>query len=179
LNPRLYQLGQGANYNKEFHDISDKSTNNETGDTAHFQAVTGYDLATGWGSPRIGLLNDLASPSPSLPPNLYGQVTFTIQVGGDDLRCTSSATADLLDATGSVIHTTELKHQGASSWDNNTTHTVTDSFSPPQTRAGIAAIRINLIQHSDSCQLFGGGSIRAGRKKRGRVGPSRTVAHSM
>jgi hypothetical protein len=46
-----------------------------------------------------------------------------------------------------------LKPQGAPSWDNYTTHTVSDSFSPSQNRTRIASVKINLIQHSDSCQI--------------------------
>jgi hypothetical protein len=43
-NPTFYSLGSSANYETLFHDIRDGSTN------GHFPAVTGYDLATGWGS---------------------------------------------------------------------------------------------------------------------------------
>jgi hypothetical protein len=68
LNSSLYKIGAGANYGNDFHDIKDSSNNNEIGDSAFFSAVARYDLATGWGSPKIGLLNDLASPAPSLPP---------------------------------------------------------------------------------------------------------------
>jgi hypothetical protein len=155
LNPALYRIAQGANYTKDFHDIKDNSNNNEKGDTAHFQAVTGYDLATGWGSPREGLLDDLASPSPRLPPITFGQITFTIQVGDDDLRCTSEATADLLDAQGNTIANIMLHQAGDPSWDNNTSHTAgPTAFSPAQLRAGIASIRINLRQTGNTCQVF-------------------------
>jgi hypothetical protein len=154
LNPALYRIAQGANYTSDFRDVKDGSTNNEVNDITHFQAVTGFDLATGWGSPKIGLLNDLASPSPTLPAITFGQITFTFQVGGDDLRCTSEATADLLDAQGNTITTITLHNAGDSSWDNNTTHTVGPIGIPPQLRAGIARIRINLIQTGNSCQLF-------------------------
>jgi len=44
FNPTLYQVAQGSNYNSLFHDVNDGSTN------GLFPAVTGYDLATGWGS---------------------------------------------------------------------------------------------------------------------------------
>lgn len=84
----------------DFNDIHDSSSNNETGSNpTHYQAVTGYDLATGLGSPRIGLLNDLAGASAPLAQNMYTSITFTVGTGGDDLRCTSTATADLLDST--------------------------------------------------------------------------------
>jgi uncharacterized repeat protein (TIGR01451 family) len=51
LNPALYALAKSTNYNNCFHDVT-------TGDNTwalsptNFFAVTGYDLATGWGSPN-------------------------------------------------------------------------------------------------------------------------------
>ena len=44
LNPTLYSLFQTAQYSQVMNDINDQSTN------GHFPAVTGYDLATGWGT---------------------------------------------------------------------------------------------------------------------------------
>jgi subtilase family serine protease len=44
INPRIYFLGIGPHYNGTFHDITTGSNG--------FPAVTGYDLATGWGSPN-------------------------------------------------------------------------------------------------------------------------------
>ena len=54
MNPTIYQIGAGPNYNLDFHDIADGSTN------LYYPAVTGYDAATGWGSFNgAGLLADL------------------------------------------------------------------------------------------------------------------------
>jgi kumamolisin len=44
INPTLYQLGLSANYTKLFHDVTSGSNG--------YSATTGYDLATGWGSPN-------------------------------------------------------------------------------------------------------------------------------
>ena len=53
LNPLIYPLGLGPNYNTYFHDV--------TGGSNGYPAVTGYDLVTGWGSPNgVGLLNVLS-----------------------------------------------------------------------------------------------------------------------
>lgn len=66
-NPAIYQVAQGSNYATDFHDIADGSTN------GHYVAVTGYDLATGWGSlDGANLLTDLAAvvtPSPTPAPS--------------------------------------------------------------------------------------------------------------
>ncbi len=53
LNPLLYTIGAGSNYQTDFHDIA-------LGNNSGFSAVAGYDLATGWGSPAgQSLINDL------------------------------------------------------------------------------------------------------------------------
>ncbi|HXY24424.1 MAG TPA: S53 family serine peptidase [Candidatus Acidoferrum sp.] len=56
INPSLYSIGGGSSYDTDFHDI----TSGSNGDSA----TTGYDLATGWGSPNgTGLINALAGTS--------------------------------------------------------------------------------------------------------------------
>ena len=44
LNPAIYQIGASALYASDFHDIT-------SGDNLYYPAKTGYDNATGWGSP--------------------------------------------------------------------------------------------------------------------------------
>ncbi len=61
LNPTIYSIGQGANYNDDFHDILPPGNNNN-GIGQSYNAVTGYDLVTGWGSPHgQSLINDLST----------------------------------------------------------------------------------------------------------------------
>jgi kumamolisin len=53
INPAIYTIGEGANYDTDFHDIT--SGGNTLGSTV------GYDLSTGWGSPNgNALVNALA-----------------------------------------------------------------------------------------------------------------------
>lgn len=60
INPSLYTIGEGSSYDSDFHDI----TSGSNGDSA----TTGYDLATGWGSPNgSGLLNALAGSASTQP----------------------------------------------------------------------------------------------------------------
>lgn len=54
MNPPLYRLGQSNSYPYDFHDINDGSNN------ILYPAVLGYDLATGLGSFRGNLINDLS-----------------------------------------------------------------------------------------------------------------------
>ena len=53
LNPTIYSQNVTSNYPTGFHDIT-------SGKSGSFSAVTGYDLMTGWGSPKPGLINELA-----------------------------------------------------------------------------------------------------------------------
>jgi hypothetical protein len=58
INPSLYTIGTGSSYSSDFHDILSGSNG--------YSATSGYDLATGWGSPHgAGLINALAGGSPS------------------------------------------------------------------------------------------------------------------
>jgi subtilase family serine protease len=45
LNPALYTIGVGSSFDSDFHDIL-------SGSNGTYAAETGYDLVTGWGSPR-------------------------------------------------------------------------------------------------------------------------------
>jgi len=66
INPALYNLGISASYSGAFHDITSGSNPPSTGDGSGFNAVPGYDLVTGWGSPAgVGLINQLAGTSAS------------------------------------------------------------------------------------------------------------------
>jgi len=56
INPSLYSIGGGSSYTTNFHDITSGSNG--------YSATTGYDLATGWGSPNgPALINSLAGNS--------------------------------------------------------------------------------------------------------------------
>jgi Pro-kumamolisin, activation domain len=87
INPFLSSVGEAtpAIYNGSFNDISDNSTNAgscQGGPSAssvctgtwtpatsgNYTAVTGYDLATGWGTPKCAILNEMATGTLVLPP---------------------------------------------------------------------------------------------------------------
>jgi subtilase family serine protease len=74
LNASLYTIGKGSNYNNDFHDI----TIGNNGSVTQFPAVTGFDLATGWGSPTgQSLINDLAGLAPTFTPTFTQTATRT------------------------------------------------------------------------------------------------------
>ena len=67
VDPVVYSIGAGTNYNNDFHDIT--SGNNNNGHGQSYNAVVGYDLVTGWGSPNgQNLINALAGSSLSASP---------------------------------------------------------------------------------------------------------------
>ncbi len=63
LNPTLYDIGNHAtNYAADFHDIV-LGNNTLSGTSIGFSATTGWDDATGWGTPNVtSLVSDLVAP---------------------------------------------------------------------------------------------------------------------
>jgi subtilase family serine protease len=88
INPTLYTIGLSSNYDTDFHDIT-------VGNNG-YQATTGYDLVTGWGSPNgANLINALtggtsqpsftvtASPSSlTIEQGQSGTSTITTAISG-------------------------------------------------------------------------------------------------
>jgi subtilase family serine protease len=52
INPTIYSQNVTSSYGTDFHDIT-------SGKSGSYSAVTGYDLVTGWGSPKAALINAL------------------------------------------------------------------------------------------------------------------------
>jgi kumamolisin len=78
-NPALYAIGAGATYQSDLHDIT-------TGDNGGFNALPGYDLATGWGSPAgQPLINRLTGSA--------GAQSFGLAASASALAITAGASA--------------------------------------------------------------------------------------
>jgi len=60
VNPALYNIGVSTNYVTSFHDITVGSNPSGKGKSVSYNAVAGFDLVTGWGSPQAALINVLA-----------------------------------------------------------------------------------------------------------------------
>jgi subtilase family serine protease len=110
LNPSLYAIGLGSSYDNDFHDITSGGNG--------YSAITGYDLATGWGSPNgSGLINALAGSSTptttaivsSLNPALVGQSSvLTATVAPQSGTGTPAGTVIFEFGYGGVIGTAAL-----------------------------------------------------------------------
>jgi len=94
INPALYDIGLGSSYDTDFHDIT--SGNNG------YAATTGYDLATGWGSPNgsnliTGLINTIKTPGFGLTAS---PTAVSVVQGSSG---TSTITSTVLNAFSSAI----------------------------------------------------------------------------
>ena len=78
LNPALYAIARGAGYATNFHDIT-------SGNNGPFNTLPGYDLVTGWGSPKVKLIATFNPP----PITHYTQLQITVYTGSDNLRADS------------------------------------------------------------------------------------------
>jgi mucin-19 len=103
LNPAIYALGQGPNYNLCFHDITTGSNTSSSSPTRFF-AAQGYDLCTGWGTPAgSNLINALAG--------IY-QPTITSQPANQSVPFGSKASFSVT-ATGAAALSYQWKFDGA------------------------------------------------------------------
>ena len=93
INPAIYAIGKGPNYNLCFHDItSGNNTNSKT--STKFFAVTGYDLCTGWGTP-IGS-NMIAALAPGPPTIIQQPANVAVNAGSSaTFRVTALGTGTL------------------------------------------------------------------------------------
>lgn len=51
INPSIYSIGSSSNFSADFHDVTD-GNNDTANQLVWYNAVSGYDLVTGWGSPN-------------------------------------------------------------------------------------------------------------------------------
>jgi len=129
INPALYTIGLSSSYDSDFHDI--------TSGTNGFPATTGYDLATGWGSPNgSGLINALvgiisspgfgltaSAPSLTVLKGSSGSTTITSTViNGFDSAIGLSATGQ---PTGVTVSFSPTSITGAGT--SNLTYAVASS----------------------------------------------------
>jgi hypothetical protein len=158
LNPTLYDIGLTRGSDNDLHqvcfnDIADNGNNFNGFGQLGFNSVPGYDLCTGLGSPRVGLIYQLSSPTPLTSNQPLALIRFVIKTGKDDVGGGlhgSDQTADVLLQDGTSF-TVTLRHRTEPNWDSWSTHTVDfqipSTVVPPLTQShGIAGVRINLVQ---------------------------------
>jgi subtilase family serine protease len=104
INPALYNIGAGSSYDSDFHDITSGSNG--------YSATTGYDLASGWGSPNgSGLINALAGSSSTQPGFSLSASPSSVSVTAGN----SGSTTITSTATGGFNSAISLSASGAPS----------------------------------------------------------------
>jgi hypothetical protein len=147
--PVLYDIGltvaQPAPnlYTMSFNDIADGLSNGA------FSSVAGYDLATGWGSPKCGLITQLSSSTP-LTPAGFSELQIHIQSGDDGIRDDSEASVDVfLGGVASPIHNV-FHPQNATGWDpKGTVHDLIMLLPTAVVAGGIDHLVFNLVTHNN------------------------------
>jgi Pro-kumamolisin, activation domain/Subtilase family len=159
LNPTLYDIGLTRGSDNDlyvvcFNDIADNGSN-ANGFGPGFKSVPGYDLCTGLGSPKVGLIYQISSPTPLTPNQPFALIRFVIGSGKDGCGGGlhgSDQTVDIL-LQDSTSFTCTLRHRTESNWDAWSSHTldfqIPDTINYPLTESqGIAGVRINLVQNN-------------------------------
>jgi Pro-kumamolisin, activation domain/Subtilase family len=148
LSPTLYDIGLTINDTDDLYDLCFNDIQDNVGNGG-FKSVRGYDLVTGLGTPKTGLITQLTTASPVTPAPL-SIIRFIVGTGGDDLRNDSTATADVFLKNGGQF-TVTLKAKNAGDWGNGSTHgpidfAIPDTVTPPTITEGLSGVQINLIQ---------------------------------
>jgi subtilase family serine protease len=99
INPSLYDIGLSSSYDTDFHDITSGSNG--------YAATTGYDLATGWGSPNgssliSGLLSTINTPGFGLTAS---PAALTLLQGGSATSTITSTVTNGFDSSISLSAT--------------------------------------------------------------------------
>lgn len=126
INPSLYSIGMGANFDTDFHDITSGSNG--------YSAITGYDLATGWGSPNgAALITALVGGSTTNSFTLSASPTTVSIAQGGSGNATITSTV-----SGSFSSAVSLSASGQPSG-------VTVGFSPSSiTGTGTSSMTFNV-----------------------------------
>jgi alpha-tubulin suppressor-like RCC1 family protein len=118
LNPAIYALCSGSDYDMDFHDIADGSTN------VDYPAVTGYDLVTGWGAYRgYNLVDDLTDPDRAIwswGDNTCGELGPEAPSGASPTAAMSPQLAGIVQLAVGLNFASALRSDGSVwSWGYN------------------------------------------------------------
>jgi len=123
LNPTIYNIGVGSSFAANFHDITSGNNKPSAGSGSGFNAVAGYDLVTGWGSPNgPALIATLAGGSTATPDYSLSASPTSLSIAQGAAGHSTITVTDINGFTGSVALTASGLPTG-----------VTASFSPAST----------------------------------------------
>lgn len=116
-NPSLYAIGKGSSYHSCFHDITVGNNKNPLSLTA-FDAVAGYDLCTGWGTPKgQALINALCSTAKK--PVRKAQYDFDGTLASSVPGAPALVSVDPLGKNGFVLDNVNGQTQKVFAWVGN------------------------------------------------------------
>jgi subtilase family serine protease len=124
LNPAIYTISAGANYASDLHDITSGSNNysNLCNGALACNAVPGYDLVTGWGSPTGQALIDALAPPASAGFQISSSVT-SLSINPGSSGTTTITVTDQGGFNGSVnLVVSGLPSGMTSAWGTNPTN---------------------------------------------------------
>jgi subtilase family serine protease len=136
-NPTLYSLAEGPDYTSDFHDIADNSNNElvnthgQSCDPVYYNAVAGYDLCTGWGSPNgQALIQDLVGIvlSRTVTPTFSASPTITPTSSDSPTKTATSSHSPTISPSITPTYSPSLTITPTSS--DSPTGTATSSHSP-------------------------------------------------
>jgi subtilase family serine protease len=121
INPQIYAIGAGANYPSDLHDIT-VGTNDTEGQPVSFNAVSGYDLVTGWGSASGQSLID-ALAGPQVPGYWLTSSSSNLSIAQGASASTTITVTDAGGFSGSVnlAVTSTLPTGVTAAWGTNPT----------------------------------------------------------
>jgi len=121
LNPAIYLIGEGSSYGKDFHDIT-QGNNDTENQPVWFNAVTGYDLVTGWGSANgQDLIDTLAGPQAPGFWIVSSLSTVPLPLGASATTTITVADAGGFDGSVHLAVTSALPSGVTASWGTNPT----------------------------------------------------------
>ena len=142
INPQVYAIGAGLNYSNDLHDVT-VGNNDTVSQPVWFNAVTGYDLVTGWGSANGQNLID-ALAGPQVPGFWLGSSSSNVSIAQGASGSTTITVTDAGGFTGNVslAVTSTLPTGVTASWGTNPTSgssvlTLSASSSAPPTTATV------------------------------------------
>jgi hypothetical protein len=137
VNPIVYTVGQSTSYSSVFHDITIGNNTNTSCGVTRFPAVTGYDLATGWGTPPgQALVDALAGPNDTLQISPGSGFSSSGGVGGPftvtstSLTLTNSGTNALVWSLSNTSLWLDVSFTGGSLSPGGPATAVTVSLDP-------------------------------------------------
>ncbi|HEX3896033.1 MAG TPA: S53 family peptidase [Rudaea sp.] len=126
VNPAIYNVGVSSSYSSDFHDITSGNNKPSAGSGTGFNAVAGFDLVTGWGSPKgAALVTALAGGS-------TGTADFSLSASPSSLTVAQGS-----NGSSSITVSPTNGFSGSVSFSASGLPTgVTASFSPASSTTG-------------------------------------------